>query len=53
MNMMVTLSQAPQNGWETWFSLQYGTNLSKLQAHVRKQKAEKIKPLYKKLKAEH
>jgi len=28
--MIVTLSQAPQNGWETWFSLQYGTDLSKL-----------------------
>jgi hypothetical protein len=25
MNMIVCLSQAPQNGWETWFSLYFGT----------------------------
>ena len=30
MNMIICLSQAPQNGWETWFSLNYGTDLSKL-----------------------
>jgi len=28
--MIVCLSQAPQCGWETWFSLNYGTDLSKL-----------------------
>lgn len=30
MNMIVCLSQAPQNGWETWFSLYFGTNMAKL-----------------------
>jgi len=30
--MLVCLSQAPGCGWETWFSLQYGTDLSKLAA---------------------
>lgn len=34
MNMIVCLSQAPQNGWETWFSLQYGTNMSKLEIPI-------------------
>jgi hypothetical protein len=38
MNMIICLSQAPQNGWETWFSLQYGTNLSKLEIAIPKQK---------------
>lgn len=37
--MIVTLSQAPQNGWETWFSLQYGTDLSKLQVPLKRQRA--------------
>jgi len=30
LGMVVTISQARRNGWETWFSMQYGTNLSKL-----------------------
>lgn len=30
MNMIICLSQAPQNGWETWFSLQYGVKMAKL-----------------------
>jgi hypothetical protein len=30
--MLVCLSQAPGCGWETWFSLQYGIDLSKLAA---------------------
>ena len=33
--------QAPSNGWETWFSLQYGTDLSKLRAPVKKVKPGK------------
>eukprot|EP00438_Fugacium_kawagutii_P015331 Skav233072 [mRNA] locus=scaffold1468:219503:220621:- [translate_table: standard] len=32
LGMVVTLSQAASSGWETWFSLQYGTDLSKLKA---------------------
>lgn len=32
--MMICLSQAPQCGWETWWSLQYGTDLSKLKVPV-------------------
>ena len=34
MNMIICLSQAPQNGWETWFSLQYGTSMSKLAVKI-------------------
>lgn len=30
IGMMICLSQAPNCGWETWFSLQYGIDLSKL-----------------------
>lgn len=30
--MVVTLSQAPQCGWETWFSCEYGTQLAGLRA---------------------
>ena len=43
MNMIVCLSQAPQNGWETWFSLQYGTSLSKLAVAIPKQPLVGIK----------
>lgn len=40
--MIVTLSQAPQNGWETWFSLQYGSDLASLSAPVRRRKARDL-----------
>jgi len=40
--MIVCLSQAPQCGWETWFSLQYGTNLAALSAPVVRQKRTKF-----------
>jgi len=36
MGMVVCISQAPQHGWETWFSCTYGQKLSKLRAPVRK-----------------
>ena len=36
---MVCVSPAGQNGWETWFSLQYGTNLAALRAQVKSQPA--------------
>ena len=36
--MIVCLSQAPQCGWETWFSLEYGTSLAKLRSHVKPQR---------------
>lgn len=37
LGMLVCLSQAPNCGWETWFSLQYGNDLSKLKAPCRRQ----------------
>lgn len=43
MNMIICLSQAPQNGWETWFSLKYGTDLSKLEIKIPKQKPTDFK----------
>jgi len=47
LGMMVCLSQAPQHGWETWFSMQYGTDLAGLKAPVKAQKPRKIKALRK------
>ena len=38
LGMVVCLSQAPQCGWETWFSLKYGTDLAKIQAPANPQK---------------
>ena len=38
LGMLVCLSQALNCGWETWFSLQYGTDLSNLKAPIRPQK---------------
>merc|ERR1711939_1202624 len=35
MNAVVCLSQSPQNGWETWFSCNYGEGLAKLQAPLK------------------
>ena len=43
MNMIICLSQAPQNGWETWFSLNYGTSLSKLAISIPTIKSKKFK----------
>mmetsp|Transcript_12820 Transcript_12820/g.20344 ORF Transcript_12820/g.20344 Transcript_12820/m.20344 type:complete len:438 (-) Transcript_12820:301-1614(-) len=40
--MIVCLSQAPQCGWETWFSLEYGTGLGALRAPVVPQKKTKF-----------
>jgi len=51
MTSIVTLSQAPQNGWETWFSLQYGTQLSKLKASVERVKSHKMKTYQKEMEA--
>jgi hypothetical protein len=34
-HMMVCVSSAGRNGWETWFSLQYGTDLAGLRAPIR------------------
>ena len=42
LSMLVTLSPAPSCGWETWFSCQYGTDLSKLHAPVSPQKPRPI-----------
>jgi len=35
LGMVITISQAARNGWETWFTMQYGTDLSKLRAPCR------------------
>jgi len=45
--MMVTLSPAGQNAWETWFSLQYGADLSKLRVPLKRQKGQDIDKLHK------
>lgn len=42
MNAIVCLSQSPQNGWETWFSCDYGEALAKLQAPLRKIKMQQV-----------
>mmetsp|Transcript_11808 Transcript_11808/g.17548 ORF Transcript_11808/g.17548 Transcript_11808/m.17548 type:complete len:446 (-) Transcript_11808:65-1402(-) len=34
LGMLITLSQAPQCGWETWFSLQYGEAMTQLRARI-------------------
>jgi len=36
MAMVVCISQAPQHGWETWFSCTYGQKLAMLRAPVKK-----------------
>merc|ERR1712046_85066 len=46
--MMICVSQAPQNGWETWFSCQYGEQLARLKSPLKKMK---LKDLKKELKA--
>merc|ERR1712188_260386 len=45
--MMVCISQAPQNGWETWFSCKYGEQLARLKSPL---KNMKLKDLNKELK---
>mmetsp|Transcript_37507 Transcript_37507/g.68552 ORF Transcript_37507/g.68552 Transcript_37507/m.68552 type:complete len:435 (-) Transcript_37507:135-1439(-) len=42
LGMVVCLSQSDSCGWETWFSLQYGTDLSKLKAPAINRKPVKI-----------
>merc|ERR1711948_99282 len=52
LTAIVCLSQSPQNGWETWFSCEYGEGLAKLQAPVRKSKVENAEVLEERLTAE-
>jgi len=52
LTAIVCLSQSPQNGWETWFSCEYGEGLAKLQAPVRKSKVENAEALEERLTAE-
>merc|ERR1712228_464982 len=52
LSAIVCLSQSPQNGWETWFSCEYGEGLAKLQAPVRKVKVENALALEERLTAE-
>jgi kinesin family protein 5 len=42
LSMVITLSLASSNGWETWFSLQYGTDLAKLKVPLKPQKPEAL-----------
>jgi hypothetical protein len=42
LNMVITLSLSGSNGWETWFSLQYGTDLSKLSVPLKPQKPKDL-----------
>merc|ERR1712110_1254699 len=49
MNSIICISQSPQNGWETWFSCEYGKGLAKLQAPLKKVKPQEVGPLKKKL----
>lgn len=42
MCMIVCISQAPQNGWETWFSCTYGESLARLKAPLKKGKVLKM-----------
>merc|ERR1711972_709093 len=51
LTSIVCLSQSPQNGWETWFSCEYGKGLAKLQAPVRKAKVQDATALEKTLTA--
>merc|ERR1719235_293073 len=41
--MMVCISQAPQNGWETWFSCTYGERLARLKSPLKKMKLKNLK----------
>mmetsp|Transcript_49094 Transcript_49094/g.59477 ORF Transcript_49094/g.59477 Transcript_49094/m.59477 type:complete len:490 (+) Transcript_49094:15-1484(+) len=44
--MILCLSPAGSNGWETWFSLQYGEKVSRLKVPVRRQRAKSFKRVY-------
>lgn len=41
--MMICISQAPQNGWETWFSCGYGERLARLKSPLKKMKLKDLK----------
>jgi len=43
LGMVVTISQVMGNGWETWFTMKYGTELSKLRAPIRTQSIMDVK----------
>jgi len=47
IGMLVCVSQAASCGWETWFSLQYGTDLSKLKAPSRVVKSHSLNAILK------
>ena len=34
ISVLICLSQAPQNGWETWYSLWYGSKMAGLKVAV-------------------
>merc|ERR1712217_417133 len=40
MNTVICLSQSPQNGFETWFSCNWGEGVAKLQAPLKKVKMQ-------------
>merc|ERR1719235_1923117 len=41
--MMVCISQAPQNGWETWYSCTYGERLARMKSPLKKMKLKDLK----------
>lgn len=41
--MVICISQAPQNGWESWFSCQYGEQLARLKSPLKKMKLKDLK----------
>jgi len=47
LGMVVTLSPVNQNGWETWFSLEYGKDLASLQVPLQAVKGQEMKKLAK------
>jgi hypothetical protein len=53
MNMIICLSQAPQNGWETWFSLNYGADLAKLCVKIPHKKPQAMKAALAEAKKDH
>jgi hypothetical protein len=52
VSAIVTLSQAPQCGWETWFSCNYGRDLAMLRALVKPNPPTAVRALVRRLQAQ-
>ncbi|KAK3262660.1 hypothetical protein CYMTET_28492 [Cymbomonas tetramitiformis] len=48
LGMVICISQASQNGWETWFSCEMAEKMAKLTAPIRTVTRHKLKTAYKK-----